>query len=345
MSHLRRSGQQIQEDRIDARRHGFTLVGNIKNPYINIKRIEYIITYRCNSHCKHCTVGLDKRRSKPTAVNTEMAVKIIADIAGEFTPDSVMTFGGEPLLFPDTVCAIHAAARSYGIAKRDVITNAGVPASEAEFRRVAFRLADSGVNSVGISVDGFHQEYIPIDVLARNAKSLLDAGIPRLFWNPCWVVSPDHDNLWNRKTREVLRALEHLTIRESDGNIVSPSGNALINLREYMPDKLPLPDGSCEEVPYACGLDKITSISVEPNGDIAAGKNLVIGNAKKQNIIDILQNYNPNSVPELKAILHGGVAELADFAREWQIKVAADGYYSICDMCISLRRQLSQAGK
>lgn len=34
-----------------------------------------------------------------------------------------MTFGGEPLLYPETVCKIHKAARETGIAKRSVITN------------------------------------------------------------------------------------------------------------------------------------------------------------------------------------------------------------------------------
>ena len=36
---------------------------------------------------------------------------------------SLMTFGGEPLLYPDTVCAIHRTGREMGIGRRQVITN------------------------------------------------------------------------------------------------------------------------------------------------------------------------------------------------------------------------------
>lgn len=198
------------------------------NRFLTVDRIEFVVTYRCNSHCRHCQVGQNKRASRPTAIDEGLAVQIIRDVTSAYSPRSIMTFGGEPLLFPDVVCAIHTAARANGIGERQVITNAGWPRSEAEFREVAFRLADSGVNDVCISVDCFHQEYIPLSVVERNVQSLVDAGIGRLEWNPCWVVSKGHDNPWNRRTQSVLQALAPLSVAESEGNIVQPEGNARI---------------------------------------------------------------------------------------------------------------------
>lgn len=34
-----------------------------------------------------------------------------------------MTFGGEPLLYPEVVCKIHKAAEEMGIPERTIITN------------------------------------------------------------------------------------------------------------------------------------------------------------------------------------------------------------------------------
>ncbi len=112
--------------------------------FLTVERIEFIVTYRCNSHCKHCQIGQDKRASQPVAIDKGLAVQIVHEVAEAYSPSSIMTFGGEPLLFPDIVCAIQAAARASGIGERQVITNAGWPRSAAEFRTVARQLADRG---------------------------------------------------------------------------------------------------------------------------------------------------------------------------------------------------------
>ena len=271
-------------------------------------------------------------------------MQIIRGVAQAYSSRSIMTFGGEPLLFPDIVCAIHEAAKENGIGKREVITNAGWPRSEAEFRMVAFKLADSGVTDIYISVDCFHQEYIPLSIVERNVQSLVDAGISRLTWNPCWVVSKEHDNPWNRRTKSILQALTYLPVAESDGNIVQPEGNALIWLRDFMPSKTPVPTGSCGDMPYTGRLDKVSSISVEPDGSVAVCDEFVIGNASQCDIVEILRSYNPYRIPEMKAILEGGVAGLAELARTKGVEAEPNGYYSICDMCKSIRRRLAKLG-
>jgi len=311
-------------------------------PYIDVNRIEFIVTHRCNSQCKHCEVDQKERKSHPASIDKELAVDIVHKIAQEYSPDSVMTFGGEPLLFSDTVCAIHQAAREEGIPQRQVITNAGWPRSESEFRTVAFKLADSGVNDIVISVDSFHQEHIPIAVVERNVRSLLDAGIEGLKWGPCWVVSKGHDNLWNRRTRSILQSLEHLSVYESGGDVVQPEGNALIWLTEFMPPKKPIPTGSCGDMPYTGRLDKIEEISIKPDGSVEVCNNFAIGNAVKHDIVEMLRNYDPYEIPEMKAILEGGINGLAKLASTKGIETDPDDYYSICDMCISVRRELAK---
>jgi len=307
--------------------------------FLTVERIEFIVTYRCNSQCKHCQIGQDKRASQPVAIDQRLAVQIVQEVAQAYSPSSLMTFGGEPLLFPDIVCAIQAAARASGIGERQVITNAGWPRSEAEFRTVARQLADSGVNDIHVSVDCFHQEYIPLAVVEQNVRLLVEAGIGQLKWNPCWLVSAEHDNLWNRRTRSILQALAHLPVAESEGNVVQPMGNALTWLRDFMPPRTPLPAGSCGDLPYTGRLDEVGGISIEPDGNITVCDEFVIGNAAQSDIVQMLRSYDPYRLPEMKAILEGGVAGLADLARTKGVEADPAGYYSVCDMCRSLRRR------
>jgi MoaA/NifB/PqqE/SkfB family radical SAM enzyme len=312
------------------------------NRFVDIDHLEFMVTYRCNSQCRHCYIRQSQKVGHPTAIDVHLASRIVEELVQEYSLQSIMILGGEPLLYPDIVCAILETARRKGIPCREIITNAGRPDSEGEFRSVAFHLAESGVSRILISVDSFHQQFIPLDIVKRNVKALIDAGIAELEWNPCWLIDRDHDNLWNRSTKEVLQLLKPLGIQESAGNVVQPLGNALTNLAEFMPARTSCPQGVCEDVPYAQRLDKIGSISIEPDGSIAICQAFVIGNAGAQDINQILRSYNPHQMPEIAAILNGGIRQLIDLARTRGIEIDRDGYYSSCDLCMSLTRRMAE---
>jgi hypothetical protein len=314
------------------------------NDYLSVRRIEFEVTHRCNSHCVHCQVDDGKRDARPAAIDRDLAVQIVRRVAqweskrAGTSPHSLMTFGGEPLLYPDAVCAIHMTARDCGIANREIITNAGTPRSGKEARDLAFRLAASGVTGISISVDAFHQEHIPLQVVERNVGFYVEADIPCLEWNPCWVVSAENDNPWNQRTREVLQALAHLPVHADPGNVVQPDGHARQWLREYLPARAPLPTGSCEDAPYAGRLDQIDCISIEPDGGVSICRDWTIGNAAQEDVLQILERYDPYAIPEARAILEGGMTALVELYHTRGVSLDPEGYYTICDLCTSLRR-------
>jgi hypothetical protein len=312
--------------------------------YLHVQRIEFSVTHRCNAHCMHCHVDEALRRSRPAAIDRELAVEVVRKVVERDHPTSVMTFGGEPFLYPEVVRAIHEAAAASGIPQRQVITNAGLPHDEARARSAARRLAESGVNDIAISVDAFHQEHIPLEVVARNARAYAEAGIPRLAWNPCWLISAEDDNPYNRRTRAILEALSDLPVEMGEGNVVQPDGGAQRWLGSYLPGRIPAPAGSCEDVPYGGRLDQVDCISIEPDGGVSICWDWIIGYAGERDILAILDDYDPYAIPEAKAILEGGVTELAVLLASWGVEANPEGYTSICDMCRSLRRSAREAG-
>lgn len=60
---------------------------------------------------------------------------MVRKVASKHAIKSVMTFGGEPLLYPDDVCMIHSAARDAGIAVRQLITNGFFSRDEAKIKK------------------------------------------------------------------------------------------------------------------------------------------------------------------------------------------------------------------
>lgn len=310
--------------------------------YIVPKRLEFLVTYLCNGKCRHC-YATKHRRGFPKHVDKALAIDIVRKVGERYDVESVMTFGGEPLLFPDITCSIHREVTELGIPRREVITNGYWSNNVQRIREIAKNLAECGINEISVSVDAFHQEHIPLNIVRKAVKSCLEAGIEDIAWNPCWVNSEDDNNSFNRKTRTILKELEGLPVRVSTGNILEPKGLALVNLREFLPPKKKTPLGKCGDMPYTEPLDRVTSMSVEPDGRIAVCNEFHIGNASETDILNILESYNPLEIPEMKAIVEKGMKGLVDWAKKKGVEPNHEGYYSVCHMCTDIRKRIRES--
>jgi MoaA/NifB/PqqE/SkfB family radical SAM enzyme len=299
--------------------------------YINLNRIEFVITDACSGRCKHCSNG--ERSSNGESVDANAAVTAMKKLAGRFAMDSIMTFGGEPLLFADTVVAIHAAARECGVPKRQVITNGFFSKDEKRIDEVAKNLCESGVNDVLLSVDAFHQEFIPIEPVAKFADALLRHKIPRLRVHPAWVVNETYENPYNIETKRLLRLFADKGVEVSKGNDISPSGNALKYLGAYFapPEKIDLA-APCGSLPYTTRLDAIDCFGINPNGDVNLCS-VTIGNIYKSDILNITERYDPHGNPATRAVLTGGIEGLLRYAASQGITLDTSDCRTTCGVC------------
>ena len=243
----------------------------------NLNKIEFIVTYACTGRCKHCSEG--DHINCGEHIDPEIAADAVRKIAAEFDIKTVMTFGGEPLLYTDAVYAIMTAATQLNITRRQVITNGYFSKNDDKIREVADGLASCGVNDLLLSVDAFHQETIPLCLVKQFATEAKKCGIP-IRLSPAWLVSVTDDNPYNRKTREILDSFADLELHVGEGNIIFPEGNALKYLSEYFTDTLP-------DNPYVDDPSDVRCVSFEPNGDVLGG------NVYRTDIIEIIRDYAP----------------------------------------------------
>jgi len=305
------------------------------SPYIQLSRIEFIVTNRCTGQCAHCSVGdMLNRPGDPPCVQHDAAVDAVRQLCAHYPVTSVMTFGGEPLLYPDVTCAIHAAARDAGVATRQLITNGFFSRDDAQMQTVAEALSAAGVNDLLLSVDAFHQATIPIDVVHRFGEALHRADVPTRL-EPSWVVNRATDNPYNAKTENVLSELADLGFPIAYGNDIFLSGRAAKNLAQfYPPAKLDLSE-CCGAMPYTEPLTHITSLSIDPFGDVTAC-NFVIGNIYRESITDIVARYDPYTDGTMRALIERGVPGLLDIAQSRGI--CSNDCRSICDLCRKLAK-------
>ena len=246
------------------------------NQYLkNLNKIEFVVTYACTGRCKHCSEG--DHTSCGERIDPKIAADAVRKIAAEYDIKTVMTFGGEPLLYTDAVYAIMTAANELNIPKRQVITNGYFSKNADRIREVAERLAACGVNDLLLSVDAFHQETIPLDVVRQFASEAKARSIP-IRLQPAWLVSATNDNPYNRKTREILDSFADMGISVNEGNVIFPEGNARKYLAEYFSDELP-------ENPYVEDPRDMRCVSFEPDGNVLGG------NVYRKDIMEIIRDY------------------------------------------------------
>lgn len=247
----------------------------------NLNRIEFVVTSACTGNCKHCSQGEHKINE---SIDKILATDAVVKISQKYNIKSVMTFGGEPLLCVDTVCAIHSAAKLMNIPHRQIITNGYFSKDTDKIKFVAKQLIDNGVNDILISVDAFHQETIPlkfVKIFAESVKIFAEKSNTEVRVQPAWLVSEDDNNTYNNRTKEILKDFNEMGIESNEGNIIFPSGNALKYLGEYF-DSI-----STIENPYEEDPENIIAICFSANGNILGS------NIYKHDIIDILNEYKP----------------------------------------------------
>ena len=244
----------------------------------NLNRIEFVVTMACTGSCIHCSEG--EHIGCTGHIDTDLAVKAVRDVCSHYKIENLMTFGGEPLLYPETVCAVHSAAKELGIARRDLITNGYFSNDCDRIKEVAAQLNASGINRILLSVDAFHQATIPIEPVKYFAECIKELGI-NIFLSPAWLVSREADNPYNVKTREIIKEFDYLNIPVGEGNVIFPQGNAVKYLGEYF-------DTSTEYTnPYEEDPKDIRTLSFSESGDV------LNGNIYHSDIIDIIKNYKP----------------------------------------------------
>lgn len=250
------------------------------NKYLkNLSKLEFVVTYSCTGKCKHCSEG--NAELPKGFISPDIAAHLVSTVAEQYKINSVLTFGGEPLLFPETVYVVHDTALKLGIEKRTLITNGFFTSDDKKISDVATRLCDCGINNVLLSVDAFHQETIPFEPVKKFAEELKSLDMS-LKVHPAWLVNKEHDNPYNFQTKTLLAEFTKMGISVSEGNDIIPRGNALKYLGDYY-------DLTKKYInPYDENPEDIYAISFDPSG------RLLGGNFYENDILEILENYTPN---------------------------------------------------
>ena len=304
---------------------------------MNLQRLEFTFTTKCNSQCIHCQADASPLRND--VMDVRDAHNYLAEATAVSNIESFMVFGGEPMLYPREVIAAFGKAYRLGIPRIEMITN-GVWGKDRETaEKLAAKLKKAGLNKVNISVDAFHARYIPLEYPKNSALALLKAGVKNVKWNVAVIESIDAENEYDKKTRELLRELEPIGLDINTVKIM-PMGRALQNLSKFFPHT-PL-EGPCEGEPIIGNpLTNPESICIEPSGAVDICWNLAIGNAKEAPLSQIISEYDWQRNPTIKTLVEEGPTGLLESLKALGHPFQKDKYVNKCHLCVEIRKTLN----
>jgi len=304
---------------------------------MNLRRLEFTLTRKCNSQCVHCQA--EASPSEKDVMPVEDAYNYLDEAAAVSDLESFMVFGGEPMLYPDRVIAILERAEKLMIPEIEMLTNGVWGKNKEKAEKLALQLKRSGLNTVGVSVDAFHLEHIPLEYPRNAALALLKAGVKKVTWNVTVMESLNAQNEFDLKTNEILKMLEPVGI-EAHVHEIIPVGRAIQNLRQYLqPASL---EGKCEGDPFlGSALTNPDSICVEPSGEVDICWYLSIGNAKKKPLSQIIGEYDWRKYPLIKTLVERGPLGLLKFNEKLSQQFETDQYISKCHLCTEIRKTLN----
>lgn len=88
--------------------------------------------------------------------------------------------GGEPFLLLELLCKIASYAKDSGL-ETEVVTNCYWAEKIRETQEILTKVAHSGVSIINMSIDDFHQEFIPLRSIANCHKVARELGLKMTF--------------------------------------------------------------------------------------------------------------------------------------------------------------------
>lgn len=144
------------------------------------RHIVFSLTELCPFECRHCLVGSNDKTKKKLTMPLATVKRYVQDfvILAKMNVDRISITGGEPLLCPD-----HIKLLSYGALEQGmfctVVTGCYWAVSDEAARRTVSEF--SAVSCWHLSVDVFHEEFLPREYVAMAAEAVLAAGKQPVF--------------------------------------------------------------------------------------------------------------------------------------------------------------------
>lgn len=287
-------------------------------------------TNRCNAKCAMCyqsasphgseTLGLSK-------LDTKIIQRCIREAANiETIASRFHLAGGESFMYLEECFSLFAEARDVGFEQITATTNGFWGKSLKKAKEISEKLRESGVNSLEISWDYWHQPFIKGEAVSNCIIACYEAGIET---NLRVLTTKLHS------IEEAISALSSKALDVSSRITSGPvfaTGRAAKELdpKEFFHSRSSL-DDDCH---------RVLNLTINAFGNVApccAGfdqtRTYVIGNVAQEPLTSIVERMNRD--PLIRKIVFTGVKSLIPILKKNGHDIG-DDFFNICHLCYTI---------
>ena len=286
--------------------------------------------YRCTAACRHCLYACSPDRAD--GYITEKTAGTVAELLRSAGCRSVHIGGGEPFLNFDGLISLVRILTETGVRVEYIETNAYWASDTEKVKKNLRELLNAGADTLCISIDPFHAEYVPIGLPQSLAKICQNEGFGYFLWQDRYL--PMMTRLDKSKTHsraEMEKFVSPSYILDTAKSYGLHMGGRAIGIEtEYSENK-----------PVSAIIDKTPCRSLISGGHFH---------------IDMHGQYIPpgctgfaiplseaiNGIPSGKyrlyeMLLSGGIEALLKYAKVKGFLASGGGYTSKCALCFHIR--------
>jgi len=290
--------------------------------------------YQCNAACRHCLYACSPDRDSDYI--SKEAAEEICGLLVKGGCRSVHIGGGEPFLDFDGLINLLETARKTGIRVEYIETNGFWAENEGKAEKYLHALTRAGADTLCISLDPFHAEYVPFVLPLRLAEICNRNHFGYFLWQERFLQSMARVTPTKAHSRaaleEQISSSYIIDIARRYG--VNMGGRAVNIEKEYVK---PTPTHDLLDGSPCRKLLSTDHFHVDLYGNFIPPGCTGIAIPLKEAVEGIPEG----KYPAFEALLSGGVAGLLKFAKEKGF-VPEDEYTSSCALCFNIRRWLSE---
>ena len=306
-----------------------------------VKQLQHggiMANYRCTASCRHCLYSCSPDRTD--GYISEQTARDVCKLLKAGGCYSVHIGGGEPFLNIDGLVKLVKCIKQAGIRVEYIETNAYWATNEEQVKEYLNKLREAGANTLCISIDPFHAEYVSYDLPVSLAKICHSVDFGFFLWQERYLAQLSGLKpgiIPTRKDLENLISSRYIynTARSYGLHL---SGRAINIEAEYSQNK---PLKEIINTSPCSGLLSGGHFHVDMYGDfIPPGCTGII--------IPLCEAVNgiPNGkYPVFESLLNSGVAKLFEYAQDNGFVPDPSGYPSTCALCFRIRHWLSENNK
>lgn len=291
-----------------------------------------IVTYKCSAACMHCCYASSPKRCGNYMTKTQ-ADNIFKTLR-EMGCYSVHIGGGEPFMDFDKLLDVCISAQENGVDVDYIETNASWVTTEERTCRFLNQLLNTGVSCLLISLDPFHNEFVPYEKVRNLVKYCKKTGMHTFIWQSQFEkIVAQFDPSSPHALSEYIDNYGNefiLAIMNSYG--LGINGRAL-----------KLADMTYEKKPAEYYLHNSNSCYITSTHHFHIDMNnnyIPPGCIGFQMNINDLQNLSKEKYANFLSVADGGLKMLYDRAVSIGFKPKQEGYSHKCALCFDVKKYI-----